>query len=117
MSLAISCFNFLCSLNCSPLSLPPFLFANPLLYFFHLLFKAHISGEQKQAQQKLYSKVLMDEELFEVYSEGIVITQCQEIGLVALMFFSELLLSNISFAISLYVSFTNLFLIAHSLIC
>ena len=34
---------------------------------------------------------------------------CQEIGLVAFMFFFELLLFYVSFAISFYVSFTNLF--------
>ena len=35
--------------------------------------------------------------------------ECQEIGLVALMFFFELLFPYVSFAISLYVFFTNLF--------
>ena len=34
---------------------------------------------------------------------------CQEIGLVAFMFFFELLFSYVSLTISLYVSFTNLF--------
>ena len=34
---------------------------------------------------------------------------CQEIGLVTLMFFFELLFSYASLAISLYVSLTNLF--------
>ena len=34
---------------------------------------------------------------------------CQEIGLVALMFFFELLFSYVSLAISFYVSLTNLF--------
>ena len=34
---------------------------------------------------------------------------CQEIGLVALMFFFELLFSYVSLAISLYVFLTNLF--------
>ena len=42
---------------------------------------------------------------------------CQEIGLVAFMFFFELLFSYVSLAISFYVSFTNLFPIAHALIC
>ena len=35
--------------------------------------------------------------------------KCQEIGLVAFMFFFELLFSYVSFTISFYVSFTNLF--------
>ena len=34
---------------------------------------------------------------------------CQEIGLVAFMFFFELLFFYVSFTISFYVSFTNLF--------
>ena len=42
---------------------------------------------------------------------------CQEIGLVIFMFFFELLFSYVSLAISLYVSFTNLFSIIYSLIC
>ena len=42
---------------------------------------------------------------------------CQEIGLVALMFFFELLFSYVSLAISLYVSLTNLFSIILFLIC
>ena len=42
---------------------------------------------------------------------------CQEIGLVALMFFFELLFSNVSLAISLYVSLTDLFLIVLFPIC
>ena len=42
---------------------------------------------------------------------------CQEIGLVTFMFFLELLFSYVSFAISLYVSFANLFSIIHSLTC
>ena len=42
---------------------------------------------------------------------------CQEIGLVALMFFFELLFSYVSLAISFYVSFTNLFPIILFLIC
>ena len=42
---------------------------------------------------------------------------CQEIGLVALMFFFELLFSYVSLAISFYVSFTNLFSIILFLIC
>ena len=36
-------------------------------------------------------------------------TSCQEIGLVALMFFFELLFSYASLTISFYVSLTNLF--------
>ena len=39
---------------------------------------------------------------------------CQEIGLVASMFFFELLFFYVSLAISLYVSLTNLFSIIHS---
>ena len=42
---------------------------------------------------------------------------CQEIGLVALMFFFELLFSYVSLAISVYVSLTNLFSIILFLIC
>ena len=42
---------------------------------------------------------------------------CQEIGLVAFMFFFELLFSYVSFAISFYVSFANLFSIILFLIC
>ena len=42
---------------------------------------------------------------------------CQEIGLVALMFFFELLFSYVSLAISLYVSLTNLFSLIHFFIC
>ena len=42
---------------------------------------------------------------------------CQEIGLVAFMFFFELLFSYVSLAISFYVSLTNLFSIIHFLIC
>ena len=42
--------------------------------------------------------------------------RCQEIGLVAFMFFFELLFSYVFLAISFYVSFTNLFSIALSLI-
>ena len=38
---------------------------------------------------------------------------CQEIGLVAFMFFFELLFSLCFFAISLYVPLTNLFSIVH----
>ena len=45
------------------------------------------------------------------------VNNCQEIGLVAFMFFFELLFFYVSFAISLYVSFANLFSIVHSLIC
>ena len=43
--------------------------------------------------------------------------RCQEIGLVALMFFFELLFPYVSLAISFYVSFTNLFSIILFLIC
>ena len=43
--------------------------------------------------------------------------RCQEIGLVALMFFFELLFSLCFFAISLYVFLTNLFLLILFLIC
>ena len=43
--------------------------------------------------------------------------ECQEIGLVALMFFFELLFSYVSLAISFYVSLTNLFSIILFLIC
>ena len=43
--------------------------------------------------------------------------QCQEIGLVAFMFFFELLFSYVSLAISFYVSLTNSFSIIHFLIC
>ena len=42
---------------------------------------------------------------------------CQEIGLVALMFFFEFLFSYVSLAISFYVSLTNLFSIILFLIC
>ena len=42
---------------------------------------------------------------------------CQEIGLVALMFFFELLFSYVSLAISLYVFLTNLFSLILFLIC
>ena len=42
---------------------------------------------------------------------------CQEIGLVAFMFFFELLFSYISLAISFYVFLTNLFLAIPFLIC
>ena len=38
---------------------------------------------------------------------------CQEIGLVALMFFFELLFSYVSSSISFYVPLTNLFSIIH----
>ena len=41
-------------------------------------------------------------------------TTCQEIGLVAFMFFFELLFSYVSLAISFYISCTNLFSITHS---
>ena len=44
-------------------------------------------------------------------------TLCQEIGLVALMFFFKLLSSLCFLAISLYVSFTNLSSIILFLIC
>ena len=43
--------------------------------------------------------------------------RCQEIGLVAVMFFFELLFFYVSLAISFYVFFLNLFSIAHFLIC
>ena len=43
--------------------------------------------------------------------------RCQEIGLVAFMFFFELLFFYVSFATSFYVSFTNLFSIILFLIC
>ena len=42
---------------------------------------------------------------------------CQEIGLVTFMFFFELLFLYVSFAISFYVFFTNLFSIILFLIC
>ena len=42
---------------------------------------------------------------------------CQEIGLVAFMFFFELLFSYVSLTISFYVSLTNLFSIILFLIC
>ena len=42
---------------------------------------------------------------------------CQEIGLVAIMFFFELLFSYVSSSISFYVSLTNLFPIIPFLIC
>src|ERR1700743_919368 len=42
---------------------------------------------------------------------------CQEIGLVGVMFFFELLFFYVSLAISLYVSFLNLFSIIYFLIC
>ena len=42
---------------------------------------------------------------------------CQEIGLVALIFFFELLFSYVSLGISLYVLLTNLFSLILSLIC
>ena len=41
---------------------------------------------------------------------------CQKIGLVTFMFFFELSFSYVSFAVSFYVSLTNLFLITHSFI-
>ena len=44
-------------------------------------------------------------------------SDCQEIGLVALMFFFELLFSYVSLAISLYVSLTNLFSLILFFIC
>ena len=44
-------------------------------------------------------------------------SSCQEIGLVAFMFFFELLFSYVSLTISFYVSFTNLFPITLFLIC
>ena len=43
--------------------------------------------------------------------------RCQEIGLVAFMFFFELLFSYVSFAISFYVPLANLFSIILFLIC
>ena len=46
-----------------------------------------------------------------------VLPWCQEIGLVAFMFFFELLFSYVSLTISFYVSFTNLFSIILFLIC
>ena len=49
--------------------------------------------------------------------ERIVRDGCQEIGLVAFMFFFELLFSHVSLAISFYVSLTNLFSIILFLIC
>ena len=42
---------------------------------------------------------------------------CQEIGLVAFMFFFELLFSYVSLTISFYVSLTNLFSLILFLIC
>ena len=42
---------------------------------------------------------------------------CQEIGLVAVIFFFKLLVSYVPFTISLYVLFLNLFSITHSLTC
>ena len=42
---------------------------------------------------------------------------CQEIGLVALMFFFEFIFSYVSLTISFYVSLTNLFLTILFLIC
>ena len=42
---------------------------------------------------------------------------CQEIGLVAFMFFFELIFSYVSLAISLYVSLTNLFSLILFFIC
>ena len=39
---------------------------------------------------------------------------CQELGLVAIMFFFELLFSYVSSSISFYVPLTNLFSIIHS---
>ena len=42
---------------------------------------------------------------------------CQEIGLVTIMFFFELLFSYVSSSISFYVSLTNLFSIILFLIC
>ena len=45
------------------------------------------------------------------------VRRCQEIGLVAIMFFFELLNSYVSLAISFYVSLTNLFSIILFLIC
>ena len=42
---------------------------------------------------------------------------CQEIGLVALMFFFELLFSYVSLTISCYFFLTNLFSLIHFLIC
>ena len=41
-------------------------------------------------------------------------SECQEIGLVALMFFFELLFPYVSSSISFYVPLTNLFSIIHS---
>ena len=45
------------------------------------------------------------------------LSPCQELGLVAFMFFFELLFSYVSFAISFYVFFLNLFSITPSLTC
>ena len=50
-------------------------------------------------------------------ADGKVTQDCQEIGLVAIMFFFELLISYVSLTISLYVSLTNLFSIILFLIC
>ena len=53
----------------------------------------------------------------EAYSKESQKRYCQEIGLVAFMFFFELLFSYVSLAISFYVSLTNLFSIILFFIC
>ena len=58
-----------------------------------------------------------NELLSEPFSLALDAYGCQEIGLVTLVFFFELLFSYTSLAISFYVSLTNLFSIILFLIC
>ena len=51
------------------------------------------------------------------YGQRTITHMCQEIGLVAFMFFFELSFLHVSLAISFYVSLTNLFSIILFLIC
>ena len=64
--------------------------------------------KQKKVGMKYLAKILRESSL---------ILCCQEIGLVAFMFFFELLFPYVSLTISFYVSLTNLFSIILFLIC
>ena len=62
-------------------------------------------------------KYYLGSDLRHTVYEAEAVAVCQEIGLVAIMFFFELLLSYVSSSISFYVSLTNLFSIILFLIC
>ena len=82
--------------------------------FHQLQFQSQADGAQLAALSMQVQELIS---LVEARSEVVGKDLCQEIGLVAIMFFFELLFPYVSSSIFFYVSLTNLFSIILFLIC